>query len=150
MPRRYSSVGDQTIASPTDTVLTLQAATTVRPEIFEFDVGVDAPADNQIRLTVQAFDTDDGTGTGVTPTPIDNGDPASLCTVQDNHTTEPSSYTAGEILYDNFFNQRATLRWVATPGAEWRLAAVATEGIGFLPIHASATDDIVVTLYHAE
>lgn len=150
MYKKFSATGDQTLVAPTDTAITIQSATTIRPAIAEFSASMDAPADNQILVTVQLFDTDDGTGTAVTPKPLIDGFPAALGVIQDNHTVEPSSYLSGEIWYAQYFNARATLRWVAVPGFEWVLPAVATEGAGWLPSHASNTDDINVTVYWSE
>lgn len=148
--RDYSAVGDQTIASPTDTALTLQSTTADRPLLWDVLISFDAAADNQIQILAQMFDTDDGTGTAVTPTPTDNGDPASSITVQDNHTTEPSSYLSGEIQLNMFVNQRSTHRFPFNFGRGIKLPAVATEGIGFQPVHASATPDVAVQVWWTE
>ena len=153
MARTYTIVGDQTVTTPTDTALTLQSATTIRPEVYWCSFGCLSDAiDFMIRWTVQAFDTDDGTGDSTpTPTPNRNGDPASAVVTNVDHTTEPSSYLAGEILLDIPVNTRAPQQWHAhAPEDRIILPAVATEGIGFQPVHGSSTASVLVTCKYAE
>jgi len=151
MPRGYSSIGDQTTASPTDTCLTIQSTTALRPEVFYMSFGcTGSPTDVQLRITVSRFDTDDGTGSAVVPNPLTDGYPAATCTVQDNHATEPSSYLTAEIPLDFAMNTRSMHQWIAIPNAEIILPAVATEGIGIFAVHASATNDILVTCHYRE
>ena len=151
MPRSYSVVGDQTVASATDTCLTIQSATTIRPELFyiAFSCLTDE-LDDMLRWTVQRFDTDDGTGSAVTPNALLDGYPASLATVLDNHTVEPSSYLAGEIPLDIGVNTRSSFQWYAQPGRPINLPAIATEGVGFQPVHASSTPAVICCVHFDE
>ena len=153
MARTYASVGDQTVTTPTDTALTIQSATTIRPEIYWCAFGCTSDAlDFMIRWTCQRFITDDGaTSDTITPTPRDDGDPASLVVIQSNHTTEPSAYVAGEIVIDMTVNTRAPQQWHAHDAQDRIvLAAVATEGIGFQPVHGSSTANVIVQMNHQE
>jgi len=151
MARGYTVVGDQTVASASDTALTLQSATTIRPDVYAMSFScLTDELDDQLRWTVQAFITDDGTGTGVTPTPMINAWPASLLTAQSNHTTEPSAFVAGEIMLDFAHNTRSGRDWVAQPGRQIVLSAIATEGIGMTPIHGSSTPAVLVQVWWEE
>jgi len=151
MSRAYASIGTQTTASPTDTALTIQSTTALRPEVYYLSMGcTGSPTDVQLRITLQRFTTDDGTGSGITPNALRDGYPAATCVVQSDHTGEPSAYTAGEVPLDLPFNTRATHQWIAIPDSEINLPAVATEGIGIAPVHASATNVVLITMYHRE
>lgn len=152
MARTYASVGDQTVVSPTDTAWTIQSATTIRPEIYWCAFGCTSDAiDFMIRWTCQRFITDDGAGSAITPTARDDGDPASLVVVQSNHTTEPSAYVSGEIVLDMTVNTRAPQQWHAHDAQDRIvIAAVATEGVGFQPVHGSSTANVLVQVNHQE
>lgn len=146
MARNYAMSGSQTVTSPTDTMLTLTGATTIRPAVYDLVVGSPAvPADNALEFILQRTSAD-GTGTGVTPEPLDPADPAALSTAKTNHTVEPT-YTSGKVLLDLVMNQRATQRWVATPGKEIRIPATAAAGVGLQPVHASFTGDVTGTIW---
>ena len=56
---------------------------------------------------------------------LDPDDPAALAVVSFNHTVEPT-YTADAQLYSLPLNQRATYRWVASPGSAFKCPATAT------------------------
>ncbi len=152
MSRTYSSVGDQAVANPTDTCLTIQSATTIRPALYWCVFNTDGDAlDFMIQWIVQRFITDDGTGTGVTPNALDDGDPASLTVVQDNHTGEPSAYQAGEIPLQMSVNTRAPQQWHAhDTNDRIVMAAVATEGLGFQPVSTATTAAVTVNIHHEE
>lgn len=136
MSDRYSATGLQDVAtvSPGDSALSIQSTTGDRPEIYDllFSQG-SAPADTVIKWLVRRFDTADGTGTAVVPVALDAGAPASGLVAQEDHTVEPTVVAATEFL-DFDLNQRATFRWVAAPGGEIKLAAVATEGAFVTPL----------------
>jgi hypothetical protein len=151
MARDYSIVGDQTVASPTDTCLTIQSTTALRPAVYwcAFSCLTDE-LDDMIRWTVQRFDTNDGTGDSVTPNPILDGYPAATCVVLDNHTAEPGGYLSGEIVLDIGVNTRSFQQWYAQPGKEIILPAVATEGVGFQPVHGSSTPSVICNVHYSE
>ncbi len=146
MARNYSISGTQTVTSPTDTVLGLTGGTTVRPVIYDLVVGSPAtPADNALEFILQRY-TAAGTATSVTPEPLDPADPAAIATAGQNHTAEPT-YTSGKVLLDLVMNQRATQRWVPSPGREIKLPATAANGVGLQPVHASFTGDVTATIH---
>lgn len=131
MSDKYAATGLQDVntAAPGDSTLSIQGITTERERIYDmiFSQG-STPADVVCEWLVRRFDTADGTGTAVTPEPLDSDAPASSVTVQEDHTVEPTD--AGVIpILDFDLNQRATFRWVAAPGGELMIPAIATEGI---------------------
>ncbi len=137
MGRLYTDNGANAVEA-TETLITYQSATTIRPELLDLVVGCGvAPGDQATLFELYRFDTDDGTGTGSTPEPLDDGDPAALGVCQVTHTGEPSS--KGAILLVIPLHQRATFRWVAAPGRGFKANAIATEGWGFHSLTATGT-----------
>lgn len=130
MPGKYSTNGAMALIAA-DTVLSLIAATTVRPRLS--DVVMSSPStpnDYSADFLFQRFSAD-GTGTAFTPVPLDFSDPAALSTSKHTYTVEPT-LTAGEILLRLAHNQRATVRWVAQPGYELVVPALAGDGIAMV------------------
>ena len=141
---RYSASGSQTLQSSGSgdaTALSFAAQSTAhRCTVYEMWFGnIGAPADQVTVYTVGRI-TADGTGSAVTPSPLDAADRASQCTCLENHTSEPT-YTSGGELLELPLNHRATFRWVAAPGGELVTPATDNNGIGMKAIHASATTD---------
>ena len=130
MGRKYSGVGDQ-LSAADDTIISLQSAATIRPELFEFLIGSAAvPGDLAFHLHWERWTTAAGTKTDFVAIALDPDDPPALAVVSFNHTAEPT-YTADAQLYSLPLNQRATYRWVASPGSAFKCPATATTGIGF-------------------
>jgi hypothetical protein len=102
--------------------------------------------DDMIQWTVTRFDTADGTGDALTPTPLHDADIAAQGTFLGNHTAEPT-YVATEILLDIAVNTRSFQQWYAQPGRELMTAAGANEGIGIAPLHASSTPTALCTVH---
>jgi len=150
MADRYASKGSQTITTtPGATALSLAGVTTTRAKCYDFTVGSnDTPADVALEYTVIRFSAS-GTGTAVVPEALDSDAPASLLTVEQNHTIEPT-YVTAEILWHIAANQRATYRWVAAPDGELMVPASADAGFGWAAFHASAVPDFVVSAHHYE
>lgn len=149
MPRKYSIDGSQAVASPTDSVLGLTSATTIRPEIYHFVLGVSAtPADNALQWLLQRY-TAAGTGDAVTPHALDPADPASLASAAENHTAEPT-YTSAAIVANFAVNQRASFPWYAREGREIKLPATAANGVGVQPVHSSFTGVVEATIHYQE
>ena len=139
---RYSASGSQalqTSASGEATALSFCAQSTAhRNTVYELWMGNEgAPADLVTVYTVARVTTDGATSDTVTPTPLDPGDRASQCTCLENHTTEPT-YTSGGELLEIPLNHRATFRWVAAPGGELITPATDNNGLGLKAIHATA------------
>jgi len=135
MGRRYSIDG-QSINTAAKSILGLTSAATIRPKIYDLVVGSDAtPADNAGEFVLQRY-TAAGTATAVTPQKLDPGDPSSLAGAGEAHSIEPT-YTANAIMLQWAQNQRATFRWVASPGGEIVLPATAASGVGLQSISIS-------------
>lgn len=130
MARRYSGVGDQTSAAD-DTIIAIESVATARPELYEFLIGSSAAAgDNTFHLHWERWDTTAGTRTNFVPVALDFDEAVALATTAFNHTVEPG-YIADSQLYSLAMNQRATYRWVASPGSALKSPSTATTGIGF-------------------
>jgi len=143
--------GDQTIANPTDTALTIQSATTIRPNVYfiAFSPLGDA-IDFMVRWIMERFTVDDGAGDSPVVNALNDGDPASLVTALDNHGTEPNTYS-GEIPLEIAMNTRAPQQWHAHDRADRIvLAAVATEGLGFQPVSTATTSAVIVNAHFEE
>jgi hypothetical protein len=148
MPGKYVTSGAMALIAA-DTVLSVIAATTVRPRISDLVLSSNStPNDYSADFQLQRFSAD-GTGTGVTPTPLDFNDPASLSTSKHTYTVEPT-LTAGEVLLRIAHNQRATVRWVAQPGYEFVIPALAGDGIACLCNAVSTQFTEVATIYFEE
>lgn len=149
MARRYAAVGPSASGSGPNTAVAVVAAATVRPAIYEVMAGSSTtPADQTFQLVAQRF-TAAGTGTSVTPEPLDASEAAALSTAAVTHSAEPT-YTSGKSLLDVSINQRATFRWVAAPGGELRAPATASNGIGVKNQASSAALVIRVTVHWEE
>lgn len=137
-------------ASTTASVGTFTADATRprRAKLYDLTVGSEAtPADGVFRWVVQRC-TAAGTGTGVTPQPLDPADAATEMDAAENHTIEPT-YTASALLLVIALNQRATFRWVAAPGGELVIPATASNGLG-LQTPTAATVAVSATLHIEE
>lgn len=105
------------------------ATTLRRGWVYDIMFGADGtPADNAMNYIVNRNSTA-GTGTSHTPTPLDSGDAACLLTGLVNHTIEPT-ITDQTGLLQIAINQRASYRWVASPGGEFIIPATNVNGLG--------------------
>jgi hypothetical protein len=147
--RRYEIDGSRLVNNPTKTLLGLTGATTIRPYIYDGGLGSSAaPADNAITWFMQR-DTTAGTSSAVTPSPTDFSDPAALSAAGQNHTVEPT-YTAGQILFHQALNQRGAWKLNLDPFTPLMVPAVAANGIGLYPVHASFTGTVDAHLFFCE
>lgn len=129
--------------------MTADATRARRLRVYDVMIGSEAtPADAAILWTIRRCSAA-GTSTGVTP---QNLDPASATTEYDageNHTIEPT-YTAGAILLNMPLNQRATYRWVASPGGELVMPATASNGFGIETDTISTGTPVITSTIHAD
>lgn len=148
MSRRYSAAGDQAVGSNA-TVLGVTSAATIRPKLYDVLVGCAVtPADEATNFVVQRY-TAAGTATSVTPQGLDPGDPAALASAGSNHSGEPT-YTSAAILLTIPLNQRATFRWVASPGGELVMPATAANGLGIYSLAATGSAEHRATFHWEE
>jgi len=152
MGRRYVIGGSQDIASPSDSLLGLTSAATIRPAIYRVSVFcADTPANVVVQLLAQRY-TVAGTATAVTPHALNPAEPAALASAGENHTVEPT-YTAGAVLSGQGwgFNQQYPWEWVAADREDaFTLPATAANGVGLVPVHASATVLVGGSIYFEE
>jgi hypothetical protein len=129
--------------------LVADATTPRRNKVYDLVVGSEAsPADNAFLWQAQRC-TAAGTSTAVTPQALDPADAAALSDVGENHTVDPT-LTAGAILLAIALNQRATFRWVASPGGELVLPATASNGVALRTPTAGGLVAVSATIHFAE
>ena len=117
-----------------------------RGKVFDVLIGTNGtPADNFLQWDISRM-TADGTGTAVTPNPLDPADVAALATAKSNYSAEPT-ITASSSLFNVGVNQRASYRWVAAPGSELLFPATAGNGLALRALSGgytgSATGDFM-------
>lgn len=126
----YSVQGPNASGTALKTLLTVISAATIRPKIYDLIIGDSAtPADQAAEFIAGRFTAVGTAGSSFTPNPLDPNDPASLASAGISHSAEPT-YTANQGLLNIRMNQRATFRWVASPGSELVLPATAANGVG--------------------
>lgn len=148
MPGKYVTTGSMALIAA-DSILSVIAATTVRPSITDIVLSsLSTPNDYSADFQLQRFSAD-GTGTAVTPQPLDFADPASLATSKHTYTVEPT-LTAAEIMLRIAHNQRATVRFPVQPGHEIVIPALAGDGIALLCNAVSTQFTEVATIFFTE
>lgn len=126
--RRYAIVINNTAIPSAKSIIGLTSAATVRPKLYEINLGSPAtPADNAADANVKRF-TATGTVTAFTPTALDNGDPASLTAGFVNASVDPTITSNSQMLAFGW-NQRAAYRWLANPDSEIVAPATASNGL---------------------
>lgn len=151
MSRGYSVNGPSATGTANKTAATIVAATTVRPRLAEFTIGlITAPnsTDQQLEFAVGRFTVAGTAGSAPTPNPVDPGDVAAVATAGITHSAEPTY--AATYFMDNAENQRALFRHVAVPGLEFMAPATAANGIGAKNVAITATSIILATLLWTE
>lgn len=150
MGRRYSGQGAAAVGTD-KTILTLFGATTIRPRIYDVIIGCGAtPADLATKFLLNRLTALGTEGSGFTPVALDPGDPASLADCGVGTFSVEPTYTASAIVLGVIsLNQRATFRWVASPGGELVIPATANNGIG-LKTNASGGTAVHEGLFHWE
>jgi hypothetical protein len=147
MARRYSIEESMPLVTA-DTVLALEGTTAVRPRLYDIIIGCgDTPADQASEFLVSRK-TVAGTHTNSpTPNPLDPDEPAAVAVGAGTFTVEP---TIGVTLLRFAMNQRATFRWVASPGSELIVAAAAEAGISIAPVTPTSAWNAQVTFLFEE
>lgn len=137
----------QAVATTFKSLLILSAASAValrRIRIFDVLMGVEGTPSDQAMVWDTSRSTTVGTGTSATPNALDPADPASLTVATANLTVEPT-VTANSNLLPAAVNQRATIRWVPTPGKEMVVPATNLNGLAFRVKSAGYTGNANVT-----
>lgn len=130
-------------------VLSVIASTSVAPKVYDIVLSSSStPNDYSAHFYFQRFSAD-GTGTSVTPQKLDFNGAAAVSTSKHTYTVEPT-LTSGEILLELAHNQRATVRWVAAPGSELMIPALAGDGIAGVCNAVSTQFTEVMTFFFSE
>lgn len=144
------AIEGQTAAGTNLTILELVApGTTRRAWLHYLLIGSDAaPADvatefNLIRGTVS------GTGTAVTPRPLDPSAPAAIFTCE-RGTFTGQTKTASSAMLNIALNQRSTFQWYAAPGGEIVVPATSDNWVGLESIASGGTPNINCTMHFRE
>ena len=117
-------------ATGTDACGELISVATVRARIYDVLFGQGGtPADNVLRWEVLR-QTTSATGSAAVENSLDPGAPVADIISKEEITVGPT-VTADSQVLDFDLNQRATFRWVAAPGGEIVLPAVAANGCFF-------------------
>jgi len=145
---KYSTRGTMALVAA-DSTLSVIASTTIRPRIAGITLSSStAPNDYNAHFYLQRFSAD-GTGTAVTPKPLDFADPVAYSTSKHTYTVEPT-LTANEILLELGHHQRATVQWWARPGWEFVIPALAGDGIACVCIAVSTQFTEATTFFFEE
>lgn len=129
MARRFGMGGTSAVGS-SKTVLALISSANVRPCLYDILASCGAtPADLATIFLIRRYSSTAGTvGSATTILALDPGNPAAIATGGQAYSAEPG-YATGFLLRFAM-NQRATFRWVASPGSEIMAPATATTGLG--------------------
>ena len=123
----------QNMSTSFKTLLQLNASSAValrRPKVHDLMFGIEGTPSDQAIVWDISRTTGAGTATAVTPNALDPADPAALTVANANHTVEPT-VTAASNLLPAAVNQRATVRFVVTPGKELVIPATNNAGLAF-------------------
>ena len=150
MAARYATTGQENaVTAAYTTALSLTGGTGLRARIYDFMIGASGtPADNALTWALMRH-TVAPTVTAVTPTPLDPADVAAEAAGGENATVE-GTVTAASELFELPINQRASYRWVASPGGELVIPAVAANGISARVKSAAYTGAAEASFHHEE
>lgn len=146
--RKYATT-HETPAGTNLTILELVASTSTRGWIYDIIVSSDAsPADiatefNVIRGTVS------GAGSALDEVALDPANPAALLAGKGGTFTGQTK-TANTSMLEFALNQRATFRWVASPGGELIVPATSDNWVGLESIASGGTPNVNVTFMWQE
>ena len=127
---QQTAISTVTAATGTDAVGELLATVAVRARVYDWVIGQGSAAGDTTIRWEAARATTSATGTGVVENALDFDAPTAEILAEDEVTVGPT-VTADEQLLDFDINQRATFRWVAAPGGELVIPAIAASTIFF-------------------
>jgi len=139
-------------ASTTVPIAGVNGSAAVRVRILEMLYGSDtAPANAATQLQIKRITTALGSGTSVTPSPVDFADPACVSTAMQGPSIAAPTITAISPLWQVALNQNNTMREFFQDGYELTVPAVANNGLCLLPAAIAGTAyDIVGTWWFTE
>lgn len=143
------------VASGTNkTILTVfhaAATPTNRGALYDIMVGsVATPADQAADFLVNRLTAVGTEGSGLVPNNLDPGGPAGDCDSGLGVFSVEPTYTAAKQLLAFQLNQRATFRWVASPGSELKMTATQNNGAGLYTVSSTSTQAYGATIFFVE
>ena len=143
------------VASGTDKTLInvfhAAATPTNRGRIYDVVVGsVASPADQAADFYLGRTTAVGTEGSGLVPNNLDPGGPAGDCDSGLGVFSVEPTYTASKQLLGFQLNQRATFRWVATPGGELVMTATQNNGAGLKTASSTSTQAYGATVFFEE
>jgi hypothetical protein len=137
------------VASASLPFATVVSTAAVRPRLAEFQVGSSStPANAAARYDFNRISTAGTAGSNPTPAPTDPADPAAV-TINGLGTFSVAP-TIGTLLFRVSVNQQNTYRWLAAPGRELIMPAIAANGLEFLTPVVTAAFTADFTFYFEE
>lgn len=136
---RYAA-NHQTAAGSDLGLILLTGSAAIRPGIYDAIIGSDAtPADQASEFVINRTTAAGGGGTALAEVATDPLTVAATgaCT-GGTFTAQPTDTASTELLMLGL-NQRATFRWVASPGGEFYAIATAANGLFLRSVGSSAT-----------
>lgn len=124
---------------------------TNRGRIYDVIVGsVATPADQAADFLINRSTAVGTEGSGLVPNNLDPAGPAgSYDSGLGVFSAEPT-YTAAKQLLAFQLNQRATFRWIASPGSELMMAATQNNGAGLQTVSSTSTQAYGATILFEE
>lgn len=120
-----------------------------RVKIYDILIGTNGtPADNSLEWDVSRV-TAASTATSATPAPLDLADATSVTTTFVN-SSSPGTITANTNMFYLGENQRASYRWVASPGGELVSPATSSAGFQLRARSPAYTGTVTATIYFEE
>lgn len=120
-----------------------------RGKIYDVMLGTNGiPADNFIEWDISRVTTN-STATVATPQPLDVADAAALTTTTVNSSTFGTITSNSNVFYFGI-NQRASYRWVASPGGELIWPATSSAGFQLRARSGGYTGTATATLHFEE
>lgn len=130
-------------------VLTAATATLTRGKIYDVLIGTNGtPADNYMEFDISR-QTAAGTATATVPVPLEGGDRAAGTVGAANATAEGTITAASSVFYIGI-NQRASYRWVASPGSELIIPNTNLAGFALRARSGAYTGTSTATMMHEE
>jgi hypothetical protein len=128
--------------------MSIAGGTGTRISVYDFTIGSQAtPGDVAATYGFYRYATAAATGTALAENPLNPADPAATAVAVDEVSAEP---TTKAYLIEIPLNQRATFRWVASPGSEFVVPATANNGCGFDKIATGSSFAWTVTAFWFE
>jgi len=150
MGERYGQTGTMTVNTTTNkTMLNLTGGTGVIMRVYDLIFGPNVVPASGLFIYEAERTTTTGTGTTVTPEPLDTAhNLAAEVAARSLATVEPTNTGAPAISIPLF--SQATQRWLAAPGGELLSPLTANNGWGFASRSPSLTTATRCTAHHEE